>query len=149
MSGRLVCFIDDEGQVGTCIRDDEDCAKCRIDIQEDHKKLQKEYTFGCEGTTPLTQETHAQNLLDICELIKHLKRNNNAFRDLAPTMERAAMSDLAGFTIRYTDEINKTLDKIDLLVGKHYHEELIFVQQDNAKLKEAVAQIHKSLKLNN
>lgn len=27
---RKVCFIDNEGQVGTCIRDDEDCSACAL-----------------------------------------------------------------------------------------------------------------------
>ena len=28
MGGRKVCFITDDGQYGTCIRDDEDCEVC-------------------------------------------------------------------------------------------------------------------------
>jgi hypothetical protein len=39
MGGRKVCFIDADGQVGTCIRDDEDCYRC--DTQQDHLKWQK------------------------------------------------------------------------------------------------------------
>lgn len=28
MGGRKVCFMDDDGQYGTCINDDENCEKC-------------------------------------------------------------------------------------------------------------------------
>jgi signal transduction histidine kinase len=143
MGGRLVCIIED-GQVGTCIRDDEDCSKCEPYIQLAHKKTQNEYNHN--DNVCITQEQHAQNLLDICELIKHLKVNNDTFRELAPIMKRAAMFDLADFIVKYTDEIDKTLHKINSLVGKHYYEELIFVQQDTAKLKQVVDQINNSLK---
>jgi hypothetical protein len=39
--GRKVCFIDDEGQAGTCIKDDENCAGCEFS-DEKHKKFVEE-----------------------------------------------------------------------------------------------------------
>ena len=37
MSGRKVCFIDDNGQVATCIRDDENCSHCSTGIANHYK----------------------------------------------------------------------------------------------------------------
>jgi hypothetical protein len=35
--GGMVCFIDDDGQVGTCIKDDENCVSCNCN-DDAHKK---------------------------------------------------------------------------------------------------------------
>ena len=36
MGGRKVCFIDHDGQVATCLRDDEDCKVCPSEKIHDH-----------------------------------------------------------------------------------------------------------------
>ena len=36
MGGRKVCFIDHDGQVATCLRDDEDCKICPSEKIHDH-----------------------------------------------------------------------------------------------------------------
>jgi hypothetical protein len=41
MGGRKVCFIDADGQVGTCIRDDENCLKCDLATMQTHYNWQK------------------------------------------------------------------------------------------------------------
>jgi hypothetical protein len=46
---RLVCFIDDEGQVATCLKEmtgnDINCSKCEFNDDE-HKKFVKQYCRG-------------------------------------------------------------------------------------------------------
>jgi hypothetical protein len=40
MGGRKVCFIDENGQVGTCVKDDENCLHCNSEY--DHFKWLKD-----------------------------------------------------------------------------------------------------------
>ena len=62
---RKVCFIDDDGQVGTCITDDEDCVNC--DFNEDkHKKWVKEIV-DAKNKLDLSQVTIKQLIHEICK----------------------------------------------------------------------------------
>ena len=140
MGDKSVCFMDGYG-CATCIRDDEDCTKCSDIMRSEHMKMVNEYD------TPDVQEAHAQNLLTICDLLKNLKDHNDELHDCAHLMYKVAMFDCADFIVKYTHDVDQTLDEISSLVGKHYHEELIFVQQDNAKLKQAIGQIYESLNI--
>lgn len=39
MGSRKVCFIDDNGQVGTCIKDDEHCEACEYKPKDYYDKF--------------------------------------------------------------------------------------------------------------
>lgn len=62
--GRLVCFIDNEGQVGTCLRDG-NCGSC--DLNDDaHKKWEKEIS-GNKSDIDLSHMTIKQLIDEICK----------------------------------------------------------------------------------
>lgn len=60
---RKVCFIDDEGMVGTCIRDDEDCGNCEFydkrhkDFVEECKKQVDDAEFSVKSEHPVCDGT--------------------------------------------------------------------------------------------
>lgn len=77
MGGRKVCFISDEGQVATCIRDDEDCTLCDDKLQ--HEKVQE----------------HVSRYARSREAIHILNQTMYGIRDLASSFARTGNEKIA------------------------------------------------------
>jgi len=93
----------------------------------------------------VTQEEHAKNLTDICDLLVNLKKGNNAFRDLIPCFYKLGEVELADHFSKYTHNVDIVLSNIDSLVIKHYREEAEFAQRDCESIKHLVEEVNKSL----
>jgi len=128
MGGRKVCFIDRNGQVGTCIRDDENCLHCNSGYE--HFKWLK--NMKTEDVDAVKVDYHTK----ICKQVHVLEQTVYGLRDLASACQRLGYEKISEELYWRAGNIEEVMEKIDQLILEFLKQERETLEIENAQLKQ-------------
>jgi hypothetical protein len=126
MGGRKVCFIDYNGQVGTCIKDDENCVHCKSEYEHFKwlKEMRTEDAEKVDYRTKISKQVHV------------LEQTVYGMRDLASALQRTGFEKIGEELYWRAGNIEEVMEKVDQLILASLKEERKDVEYDNAHLKQ-------------
>jgi len=128
MGGRKVCFIDRNGQVGTCIKDDENCIHCKSGYE--HFKWIKEMKTEDRDVVKVDYYTK------ISEQVHILEQTVYGLRDLASALRRIGFGKPGAELEWRAGNIEEVMEKVDQLILESLKQENKDVDYENAHLKQ-------------
>jgi len=132
MGGTKVCFMDTDGQYGTCIRDDEDCLKC----DDGHHKEWVDEIQKTEKEKYDKVQDHVSSYAKMSEQVHVLNQTIYGLRDLASALRRTGFGKISDELDWRADNIDEVIRKLDELIKKSAHDEFELIKSDNIKLKQ-------------
>jgi len=130
MGSRKICFEGEDGQYGTCIRDDEDCMKCEMKARELHYEMISKYNKSVKVTT----EEHSSNISNICKEMDILRQTVYGLRRMEEATRTIGLEKLSSDLSFRANTVEEVMETTLVLIKKHQHEELLMVQYDNEQL---------------
>jgi hypothetical protein len=133
MGGRKVCFIDYNGQAGTCIRDDENCLHCDSGYKH-YNWFRKEVRRDMPEKVAI--KTQVDYHTKICEQVHVLEQTVYGMRDLASSMNRIGLEKVADELYWRAGNIEEVMEKTDHLILEFLKQERKNLEIVNAQLKQ-------------
>jgi hypothetical protein len=134
MGGRKVCFIDDEGQVGTCLRDDENCLHCKSEY--DHFRWLKDVRTEDDISAKVFMKTQEDYYMKICKQVHVLEQTVYGLRDCASALRRIGLEKVSDELDWRAGNIEEVMEKVDQLILASMKQEHANLDIENAHLKQ-------------
>lgn len=149
MGGRKVCFITDDGQVGTCVRDDENCLNC--DSEYEHREWLKNVRtgneMGCWTTTmDIQMKTSADYHSEISKQVHVLEQTVYGLRSLASACQRMGFEKIGDELYWRAGNIEEVMEKTDQLILASLKQERENVDNETAQLKQISENIDRKMR---
>jgi hypothetical protein len=134
MGGRKVCFIDNEGQVGTCLRDDENCLHCNS--QYSHFEWLKDVRTEDDISAKVFMKAQEDYHMKLCKQVHVLEQTVFGLRDLATACQRLGFEKISDEMYWRAGNIEEVMEKIDQLILEFLKQERENLEVENAQLKQ-------------
>lgn len=134
MGGRKVCFIDDKGQTGICIRDDENCLNCKSEF--DHFKWLKDVRTEDDISEKVFMKTQEDYHMKLCKQVHVLEQTVYGMRDLASALRRTGFEKIGDELDWRAGNIEEVMEKVDQLILASMKQEHANLDCENKQLKQ-------------
>lgn len=132
--GRKVCFIDNEGQVGTCLRDDENCLKC--DFEYSHFEWLKDVKTEDDISAKVFMKAPMDYHTELCKKVHILEQTVYGLRDLASALRRTGFEKIGDELDWRAGNIEDVIADIDQMILASLKQEHANLDCENAQLKQ-------------
>ena len=145
MGGRKVCFIDDEGQTGTCIRDDENCLHCNSEY--DHFRWLKDVRTEDDISEKVFMKVpEIDYSIKIYNQVHELEQTVYGLRDLASSCQRMGFEKISNELYWRAGNITEVIEEVDQLILASLKREHKNLDVENAQLKQINENIDRKMR---
>jgi hypothetical protein len=130
MGSKKVCFEGEDGQYGTCIRDDEDCMQCEMKARGLHYEMISKYNKNVK----VTPEEHLSNISNICKEMDILRQIVYGLRQMSNATSVVGLDKVSDDLMWRANTVEEVMETTLELIRKHQHEEMLIMQYDNEQL---------------
>jgi hypothetical protein len=134
MGGRKVCFIDANGQVGTCVRDDENCLHCNF--QYSHFEWLKDVKTEDDISAKVFMKTQEDYHMKLCKQVHVLEQTVYGMRDLASALRRTGFERISDELDWRAGNIEEVIERVDQLILASLKQEHANLDCENVQLKQ-------------
>lgn len=140
MGGRKVCFIDENGQVGTCVKDDENCLHCKSEY--DHFRWLKDVKTEDDISAKVFMKIPVDYHMELCKQVHELEQTVYGLRDLASSCQRMGFEKISNELYWRAGNITEVIEEVDQLILASLKREHKNLDVENAQLKQILKNVN-------